>query len=163
MRSLYQKSYWSQFENSPELIVMFIPLESALYASFENDKDLFDDALKNKVLIVSSVSLLALLKAVSHGWINVEFDKNTQKIVEEGRKLYDRFNIFSLMFKDIGKKLKTAQLAYNKASSSMKSRVIPSMERFKEMGAGSADIEEPDLLDVGLEEINEDEKTVVEE
>ena len=163
MRSLHQKSYWSQFKNSPELVVMFVPLESALYSAFENDKDLFDDALKNKVLIVSSVSLLALLKAVSHGWINVEFDKNTQKIVDEGRKLYDRFNIFSLMFKDIGKKLKTAQIAYNKASSSMKSRVIPSMERFKEMGAGSAEIEEPDLLDIGSEEINEDEKTVVEE
>ena len=37
MRSLHQKSYWSQFENSPELVVMFVPLESALYAAFEND------------------------------------------------------------------------------------------------------------------------------
>ena len=67
------------------------------------------------------------------------------------------------MFKDIGKKLKTAQLAYNKASNSMKSRVIPSMERFKEMGAGSTEIEEPDLLDIGSEEINEDEKITIEE
>ena len=61
MRTLSQKAYWSQFENSPDLVVMFIPLESALYASFERDKDLFDDALKSKVLIVSAVSLLALL------------------------------------------------------------------------------------------------------
>ena len=82
MRSLYQKAYWAQFDHSPELVVMFVPLESALYAAFENDKDLFDDALKNKVLIVSAVSLLALLKAVHYGWMQVQLDENTQKIAD---------------------------------------------------------------------------------
>ena len=148
MKSLSQKSYWSQFDNTPELVIMFIPLEAALYASFENDKDLFDDAIKNKVLIVSAVSLLALLKAVSYGWMHVKLDENTQKIADEGRSLYERFSKFSAMFDDIGKKLNTAKTSYNKALSSMQSRLIPSMKRLKDMGAGSEDIESSQLLDV---------------
>ena len=154
MRSLYQKEYWSQFEDSPELVVMFVPLESALYAAFENDKDLFDDALKHKVLIVSAVSLLALLKSIHHGWMQVQLDENTQKIADAGRNLYDRFSKFNLMFQDIGKKLNTAQTAYNKAASSMNSRLIPSMKKLKDMGAGADEISQSELLDVQEEIIN---------
>ena len=156
MRSLSQKSYWSQFDNTPELVVMFIPLESALYSAFEQDKNLFDDALKNKVLIVSAVSLLALLKAVSYGWMQVKLDENTQKIADEGRRVYERFIKFLSLFEDIGKKLNTAIGSYNKALGSMNSRIIPSMRRLKDMGAGSQDIEESNLLDVELN-LSEDE------
>ena len=161
MKSLSQKSYWSQFDNSPELVIMFIPLEAALYASFENDKDLFDDAIKNKVLIVSAISLLALLKAVSYGWMHVKLDENTQKIADEGRNLYDRFSKFSTMFDDIGKKLNTAKTSYNKALSSMQSRLIPSIKRLKDMGAGSEDIESSKLLDVEPEETEMEENEVL--
>ena len=156
MRSLYQKEYWSQFDNSPELVIMFVPLESALYSAFENDKDLFDDALKHKVLIVSAVSLLALLKSIHHGWMQVQLDENTQKIADAGRNLYDRFSKFNLMFQDIGKKLNTAQTAYNKAVSSMNSRLLPSMKKLKDMGAGSDEITQSELLDVQEETVHDE-------
>ena len=148
MRSLYQKEYWSQFENAPELVVMFVPLESALYSAFEHDKELFDDALKHKVLIVSAVSLIALLKSIHHGWMQVQLDENTQKIADAGRNLYERFSKFSLMFQDIGKKLNTTQTAFNKAASSMNARLIPSMKKLKDMGTGSEEIKTSELLDV---------------
>ena len=160
MKSLSQKSYWTQFKNSPDLVIMFIPLESALYASFEEDKDLFDDALKNKVLIVSAVSLLALLKAISFGWMQVKLDENTQLIANEGRLLYDRFIKFHLMFEDIGKKLNTAMGSYNKALGSIKSRIIPSMNRLKDMGAGSDEIQTSDLLDFESELDEQEESTL---
>lgn len=160
MRTLSQKSYWSQFENSPDLVVMFIPLESALYASFERDKDLFDDALKSKVLIVSAVSLLALLKAVAYGWMQVKLDENTQRIADEGRLVYDRFVKFYGLFEDIGKRLSSAMGSYNKALGSMRSRIIPSMKRLKEMGAGSDEIESSELLDIELESSEKDETLV---
>ena len=125
--------------------------------AFENDKDLFDDALKNKVLIVSAVSLLALLKSVHYGWMQVQLDENTQKIADTGRSLYDRFSKFYLMFEDIGKKLNTTQTSYNKAVKSMNSRLIPSMKKLKDMGAGSEDIAESELLDI-QEDITKSEK-----
>tara|TARA_B110000263_G_C14869748_1_gene312425 strand:- start:22 stop:495 length:474 start_codon:yes stop_codon:yes gene_type:complete len=157
MRSLSQKAYWAQFDNTPELVVMFIPLESALYSAFEQDKNLFDDALKNKVLIVSAISLLALLKAVSYGWMQVKLDENTQKIADEGRRVYERFIKFLSLFEDIGKKLNTAMGSYNKALGSMQSRIIPSMRRLKDMGAGSDEIEDSNLLDVELNPSDDEE------
>jgi len=154
MRSLSQKSYWSQFDNSPELVVMFIPLESALYSAFEYDKNLFDDALKSKVLIVSAVSLLALLKAVSYGWMQVKLDENNQKIADEGRLLYERFTKFISLFEDIGKRLNMTVASFNKAIGSMNLRVLPSMKRLKDMGAGSEEINEGNLLDINMENTN---------
>jgi len=152
MRSLSQKKYWEQFEGkSPDLVVMFIPIESALYAAFENDKNLFDDALENKILIVSAVSLLAILKAIYHGWMQLELDENTQKIADEGKEVYRRFMKFKLMFDDIGQKLKASMEAVNKAAGSMNSRVLPSMKRLKEMGAGSENIKKTELLDIDNE------------
>ena len=152
MRSLSQKKYWEQFDGkSPDLVIMFIPIESALYAAFENDKNLFDDALENKILIVSAVSLLAILKAIYHGWMQLELDENTQKIADEGKELYRRFMKFKLMFDDIGQKLKASVEAVNKASSSMNSRVLPSMKRLKEMGAGNENINKTVLLDIDNE------------
>ncbi len=151
MRSLSQKSYWSKFENSPELVVMFIPLESALYAAFENDKNLFDDALKNKVLIVSAVSLLALLKAVSYGWMQVKLDENNQKIANEGRLLYERFTKFMALFEDIGRRLNMTVKSFNKAIGSINLRVIPSMKRLKDMGAGSEELQEGKVLDAEMD------------
>jgi DNA recombination protein RmuC len=159
MRSLYQKEYWSQFENAPELVVMFVPLESALYSAFEHDKELFDDALKHKVLIVSAVSLIALLKSIHHGWMQVQLDENTQKIADAGRNLYERFSKFSSMFQDIGKKLNTTQTAFNKAASSMNARLIPSMKKLKDMGTGSEEIKTSELLDVFEE--SEDENQLI--
>ena len=136
---------------------MFIPLESALYAAFENDKDLFDDALKNKVLIVSAISLLGLLKSIHYGWMNVKLDENSKNIADEGKMLYERFYKFILMFQDIGTKLDKAKETYNKASNSMNSRVMPSMKRLKDMGAGTDEIKLSNQLDVESE-IYEEEK-----
>ena len=73
--------------------------------------------------------------------------------------MYKRFIKFLSLFEDIGKKLNTAMGSYNKALGSMQSRIIPSMRRLKDMGAGSDNIKESDLLDVKLD-IEEDEKTI---
>ena len=136
---------------------MFIPIESALYAAYENDKNLFDDALENKVLIVSAVSLLAILKAIYYGWMQLELDENTQKIADEGKEVYKRFMKFKIMFDDIGQRLKVSMDAVNKAAASMNSRVIPSMKRLKEMGAGSDEIHNTELLDIDSNNDSKDE------
>ena len=72
----------------------------------------------------------------------------------------DRFIKFHLMFEDIGKKLNTAMGSYNKALGSIKSRIIPSMNRLKDMGAGSDEIQTADLLDFESE-LNEQEESTL--
>lgn len=147
MKSLSQKAYWSQFTRSPEFVVMVVPYDPGLTAAFERDGTLLEDALQNKVLIVSPVSLLALLKVVAYGWMQLQLAENAQKIAEQGKELYSRFVTFAGHLSEMGKKLNTTVHSYNKAVGSLESRVLPSVQRLKEMGAGSGEMPEIDQIE----------------
>jgi len=155
MKSLAQKSYWSQFKRSPEFVVMVVPYDSGLTAAFERDGRLLEDALTNKVLIVSPVSLLALLKVIAYGWLQLQLAENAQKIAEQGKELYSRFVTFGGHLSDIGKRLGLTVQAYNRAVGSMESRILPSIQRLREMGAGTEDIPEATRIDSQSRELSE--------
>lgn len=140
VKALSLKAYWSQFQRSPEFVVMVVPYDSGLTAAFERDGKLLEDALANKVLIVSPVSLLALLKVIAYGWLQLQLAENAQKIAAQGKELYNRFITFSSHLSEIGKRLNATVQSYNKAAGSMESRILPSIQRLKEMGAGSGEI-----------------------
>jgi len=153
MKSLSQKAYWSQFTRSPEFVVMVVPYDSGLTAAFERDGKLLEDALENKVLIVSPVSLLALLKVIAYGWLQLQLAENAQKIADQGKELFNRFVTFSGHLSDMGKKLNLTVQSYNKSVGSLESRILPSIQRLKEMGAGSAEISEISQVDSQPREI----------
>lgn len=159
MKSLAQKSYWSQFKRSPEFVVMVVPYDSGLTAAFERDGKLLEDALANKVLIVSPVSLLALLKVIAYGWLQLQLAENAQKIAEQGKELYSRFVTFGGHLSDMGKRLGLTVQAYNKAVGSMESRILPSIQRLREMGAGTEDIPEVTRIDSQSRELSESTKS----
>jgi DNA recombination protein RmuC len=147
MKSLAQKAYWSQFNRSPEFVVMVVPYDSGLTAAFERDGKLLEDALENKVLIVSPVSLLALLKVIAYGWLQLQLAENAQKIAEQGKELYSRFLTFAGHLSDVGKRLSSTVDSYNKTVGSMESRVLPSIQRLKEMGTGSGEVSDLSQVD----------------
>ncbi len=159
MKSLAQKSYWSQFKRSPEFVVMVVPYDSGLTAAFERDGKLLEDALVNKVLIVSPVSLLALLKVIAYGWLQLQLAENAQKIAEQGKELYSRFVTFGGHLSDMGKRLGLTVQAYNRAVGSMESRILPSIQRLREMGAGTEDIPEAARIDSQSRELSESTKS----
>lgn len=147
VRELSQKAYWDQFERSPGFVVMFVPVEASLNAAFEHDADLFDYAMKNKVLICSPVNLLALLKVVAYGWQQQKIAENAANIEKEARELYKRIATFVGKFTDVGRNLDRAVRSYNEAVGSLDTRLIPSARRFKEMGLGTEEIGTPGQLE----------------
>ena len=153
MKSLSQKAYWSQFTRSPEFVVMVVPYDSGLTAAFERDGKLLEDALQNKVLIVSPVSLLALLKVIAYGWLQLQLAENAQKIADQGKELFNRFVTFSGHLSDMGKKLNSTVQSYNKSVGSLESRILPSIQRLKEMGAGTAETPEISQVDSQAREL----------
>ncbi len=153
MKSLSQKAYWSQFPRSPEFVVLVVPYDSGLTAAFERDGKLLEDALQNKVLIVSPVSLLALLKVIAYGWLQLQLAENAQKIADQGKELFSRFVTFSGHLGEMGRKLNLTVQSYNKSVGSLESRIIPSIQRLKEMGAGSAEIPEVSQIDSQAREL----------
>jgi len=159
VQELARKAYMDQFENAPEIVVMFVPYESALSAAFEADKDLLEYGIENGVLPASPVTLLALLRAAAFGWQQHEIAENARQIALEGRELYSRFLNVLKPFSDLGKSLGRAVGDYNRAIASYESRLKRQLERFRESTVSSAEVpqiiavdEAPRLpLDLALE------------
>lgn len=148
VNDLGRKAYWDQFERAPEIVVMFVPLEASLSAAFEHDRELFEYAISNKVLISSPVILFALLKVIAFGWQQQRLAENAARIAEEGRELYGRLATFVGHFSDVGDSLERSVKGYNKAVASLESRLIPLARRFQEMGVSRDEIAGPARLDI---------------
>jgi len=129
---------------------MFIPNEACLSAAFGTDASLLDYAIAQQILITSPVTLLALLKAVGYGWQQVAMSENARIIAQEGKELYARLSTFASHLAGVGDGLRTAQDAYNSAIGSFDRRIVPSAERFRELGLAADDIPHPAPVDTAL-------------
>ena len=134
VKELAAKSYWSQFEESPDFVVLFIPGDQFLSSALELDHALLEDALREKVILATPTSLVALLRAVAFGWKQQEVARNAETIREVGVQLYDRIATFSGHLTKLGKSLGTGVDAFNKAVGSLERNVLPGARRFTEMG-----------------------------
>ncbi|MDT8435696.1 MAG: DNA recombination protein RmuC [Gemmatimonadota bacterium] len=147
VRELSQKAYWEQFAATPGFVVMFVPNEACLGAAFQEDANLFEYATERKVLVCSPVNLYALLKAVAFGWQQQEITDNAMKIAAEGSELFSRIGKFISLYGDVGKHLERSVKAYNAATGSLERRLMPAVRRFRDLGLGSGDVDEPPRLD----------------
>jgi DNA recombination protein RmuC len=145
MIKLASKEYWSQFKQSPEFVVLFIPGESFLSSALETDTSLIEDGIEKRVIIATPTTFIALLRAIAYGWRQEQLTKNAQEISELGRQLYERMGTLVQHFESVGSNLEKAIGAYNRAVGSIESRVLPSVRKFKELGVTGA--EEIPVLD----------------
>ncbi len=148
IRDLSQKAYWEQFEKTPDLVVMFVPIEASLGAAFQQDAELFEYAINNKVLVSSPVVLFAVLKAIAYGWQQQRIAENAQQIAEQGRALYDRLLTFVGHLTGVGKSLENCVTKYNEVVGSFEGRLLPAAKRFREMGLATTEIDSPKRVEL---------------
>ena len=146
MNGLGSKAYWDQFEDSPELVVMYLPGETFFSAALENDPNLIEDGSLKKVILATPTTLIALLKAVAYGWQQEQMASGAREINRLGRELYERFSVVAEHFARAGANLTKAVEAHNDAVRSIETRLMPSFRRFRDLGV-STSRELPEAMD----------------
>jgi DNA recombination protein RmuC len=134
VRQLGSKSYWAQFQDSPEFAVLFLPGDQFLSAALAERPDLLDTALKAGVILATPSTLIALLKTVAYGWRQAAVAENAAQIHEMGQELYRRLNAFVKHLEKMGQQLNRAVDSYNSAVGSLERQVLPQARRFPELG-----------------------------
>jgi DNA recombination protein RmuC len=134
VRDLAAKSYWSQFERSPEFAVLFLPGDQFLSAALAERPELLESALGQGVIITTPSTLIALLKTVAYGWRQSEVAHNAAIIRDLGQELYRRLASFDGHLARMGQRLASAVEAYNAAVGSLERHVLPQARRFTELG-----------------------------
>jgi len=139
IKQLSQKSYWKQFTDSPEFVVLFMPSEALFSAALEQDSSLIDFGASERVILATPTTLIALLLAVAYGWQQEQLTRNAQMIRDLGAELFERAKVFAEHMNKLGKNLGSAVDAYNKAASSAQSRLLVTAQKMKSLsGSGEA-------------------------
>jgi DNA recombination protein RmuC len=146
--ALGRKSYFEQFDFTPEFVVLFLPGEVFFSAALENDPELIELGVSQNVIVATPTTLIALLKAVAYGWNQQRLADSAKAISELGQDLYKRLCDLGEHMQKLGKGLGTAINAYNSAIGSLESRVLVSARRFKDLGASGVGAEIDELRQI---------------
>ncbi|MGA9854282.1 MAG: DNA recombination protein RmuC [Gammaproteobacteria bacterium] len=134
VRELASKAYWSQFQNSPEFVVLFIPGDQFLAPALEKDPTLQDDALREGVVIATPSNFMALLKVIAYGWRQMTLEQNAGQIRIVAEELYKRLITFVEHLDILGKHIGKSVEYFNKSVGSLERQVLPGARKFVEMG-----------------------------
>ncbi len=130
---LSTREYADALGSELDMVVLFLPGDPLLAAAFAHDPDLQVDALRNKILLATPTTLVALLRTVAIYWQQLSMAENAERIAETARTLYDRTRVFAEHLTGVGKDLQGAVDNYNKAIRSFESRLLPMGRQLEEM------------------------------
>jgi DNA recombination protein RmuC len=139
IKTLSEKHYQTARNlNSPDFVLLFIPVESSFSIAVQEDQELFSYAWDQKIVIVSPSTLLATLRTVSSIWQQENQTRNAIEIARQGGALYDKFVGFISDMEKIGNNLRTTQGTYNDAMNKLQTgsgNLIRRAENIKKLGA----------------------------
>ena len=151
---LSAKSYWDQFAQTPDFVILFVPGEAFLSAACQQDPGLYERGFAKGVLLAGPTTLIGLLKTISYGWRQEQIAESAEKLRDLGQELYDRLCKLAEHFAKVGSGLKTAVGAYNSAAGALESRVLVSGRKFMALGVQSpSTLQELEPVEVSVRQL----------
>ncbi|MCW5765742.1 MAG: DNA recombination protein RmuC [Phycisphaeraceae bacterium] len=147
--ALSRKKYWTQYDGSPEFVVMFVPHDAFLDAALSRRPELLEDAARSNVILATPSTLIALLRAVAVGYQEQRLAKAAEELRTIGRELMERCARAFGLAAEIGDGLTSTVKKYNEFVGSYQGRVEPSLRRMEELGVKAAK-ELPDVQPVTI-------------
>jgi DNA recombination protein RmuC len=139
VEQLGNKNYHDLYQmESPDFVLLFIPIESAFALALNEDTSLYNKAFEKNIVIVTPSTLLATLSTIDSMWTNQKQQENALEIARQAGALYDKFEGFVVDLVKIGKKMEEAKTEYQGAMNKLvdgKGNLITSVEKLKKMGA----------------------------
>jgi len=138
IRTLSEKDY-SQLGglHSPDFVFLFMPIEPAFVAAFQQDENLFSEAFERKIIVVTPTTLLATLRTVENIWRYERQSQNARLIAERAGAVYDKLRVFVEAMERLGGQLHTAQVTYDSAMNTLtrgRGNLVSQANRFVELG-----------------------------
>ncbi len=139
IKDLSSKNYTELYSiNSPDYVLMFVPIEPALMLALQNDNSIYIEALDKNVVLVSTTTLLATLSTVASIWKQDDQKRNVLEIARQAGALYDKFEGLVQDLLKIGKQINASQENYKNAMNKLtdgKGNLISRVENLKKLGA----------------------------
>ena len=155
VEELSAKNYQDLYDiQSPDFVLMFIPIEPAFAVAVNEDNTLYNKAFEKNIVIVTPSTLLATLRTIDTMWSNEKQQRNAIEIATQAGALYDSFtNLMDELIK-IGKQLGTVQGSYESAMKKLTGRgnLITRVEKLKKLGAKASKSIDDKLLKRAEEE-----------
>jgi DNA recombination protein RmuC len=144
VNALGNKAYWSQFDDAPDYVIMFVPGEHFLSAALEHDPSLWDFAFEKKVLLATPTNLIAIARTVAAVWRQEKMAKEARQIGELGKELYERLAKAAGDLRKVGGGLTSAVNNYNAFVSSFETRALVTARKFRDLNVdtGAREIED---------------------
>ena len=150
---LGKKTYWEQFQPSPEFVVMFVPAEVFLSAALEEDPSLFEHAFERDVVIATPQTLIAMLRTIAYTWRQEALAANAQQVYELGRELHGRLATMGNHLAKLGTGIEGAVKAYNNTVSSLESRVLVTARRLNELKVVDDTLATPAQIEIATRQL----------
>ena len=155
IKGLSEKNYQELYGlKSLDFVLMFIPVEPAFMLATRQDADLWQDAWKRNVLLVSPSTLLFVVRTVAHLWRQEQQTRNAKDIAQRGAELYDKFVGFVDGLELVGTRLNQAQKAFDdthKKLASGRGSLVRQAEMLRDLGVKPTKRLGENLLDTALE------------
>ncbi len=136
---LSSKKYEDLYEmESPDFVLMFVPIEPAFAIAINNDNSIYNKAFEQNIVIVTPSTLLATLRTIDSMWNNEKQQRNAIEIARQAGALYDKFEGFISDLTKVGKKMDEAKIEYKGAMNKLvegRGNIVTSIEKLKKMGA----------------------------
>ncbi|MDY0966823.1 DNA recombination protein RmuC [Sphingomonas sp. CFBP9021] len=149
VNGLGNKAYWSQFADTPDYVIMFVPGEHFLSAALEHDPMLWDFAFEKRVLLATPTNLIAIARTVAAVWRQEKLANEARKIGELGKEMHDRLAKVADDLRKVGVGLNSAVKNFNGFTNSFNGRLMVTGRKFRDLNieTGARDLEDVSSID----------------